>query len=226
MELGDPEPAGVGPVAVVVQRQERLGLRGPGLPAEQDRLVPVGQVGVDAANIRRAACRSRLASVGRPDRVPAPVARATSHSSAAATCAARGLGRRLLRGLDDHPDLLHPQLPGGERLPGRGVLVLQQPRQPQPAGHLLPGAPGQPRQPGIGPGLRGLLGHPPPVRLRRQTPTATPPPATPTAPAPRPARPARRRRAPRPAPARPAPELPGLAPPVARPGSAGGGAGR
>ena len=39
-----------------------------------------------AANIRRAACRSRLASVGRPDLVPAPVARATSHSSAAATC--------------------------------------------------------------------------------------------------------------------------------------------
>ena len=48
MELGDPEPAGERAVAVVVERQERLGLRGPGLPAEQDRLVPVGQVEVEA----------------------------------------------------------------------------------------------------------------------------------------------------------------------------------
>jgi hypothetical protein len=39
------------------------------------------------ANIRRAACRNRLAPNPRPDRVPAPVALATSHSSAAATCA-------------------------------------------------------------------------------------------------------------------------------------------
>ena len=38
---------GVGAVAVVVQGQEGLGLGGAGLPAQQDRLVPVGQVGVD-----------------------------------------------------------------------------------------------------------------------------------------------------------------------------------
>jgi hypothetical protein len=47
VELGDPEPTAIGAVAVVVQRQERLGLGRARLATEQDRLVPVGEVGVD-----------------------------------------------------------------------------------------------------------------------------------------------------------------------------------
>ncbi len=38
------------------------------------------------SNIRRAACRSRFAFIGRPDRDPTPVAFATSAASAAASC--------------------------------------------------------------------------------------------------------------------------------------------
>ena len=121
-----------------------------------------------AANIRRAACRSRLASRPRPDRVPAPVALATSHSSAAATCTAVASTGACSAALHDHPDLLDPQLPGRERLPGRGVVSCNSRANRNPPAACSRVRPGQPRQPRIGPGLRGRLGHPPPVGLGRQ----------------------------------------------------------
>ena len=39
-------------------------------------------------------------------------------------------GGEPLRGADDHPGLVHPDRPGRERRPGRGVLLGEEPGQP------------------------------------------------------------------------------------------------
>jgi hypothetical protein len=165
VELGDPEPAGVGAVAVVVQGQERLDLRGPGLAAQQDRLVPDREVVVDRGE-HPAGGLPQPPGVGRPTGPGAvPGGPVDQPPLRRGDLLAGRLGRRLLGGVHDHPDLLDPQPAGRERLPRRGVPLLQQPGQPQPARGLLPRGPGQPGQPRIGAGLRGLLGHPTAVRL-------------------------------------------------------------
>jgi hypothetical protein len=64
----------------------------------------------------------------------------------------------LLGGVDDDADLLEPQRPARERLAGRGVLLGQQPRDPQPTGGLGAGGAGEPGDPGVGAGLGGGLG--------------------------------------------------------------------
>jgi hypothetical protein len=74
----------------------------------------------------------------------------------------------LLGGVDDDPDLVQPDLAGGESLAGSGVLLGQQPGQSQPAGGLLACRPGQPRQPGVGAGLGRGLGHAASVGVGRQ----------------------------------------------------------
>ena len=124
-----------------------------------------------AANIRRAACRSRF-GVHRPPRAGTGPGRLGHQPLLGGTHLHCGrLGRRLLDGVEDHPHLLQSELTGRERLPGRGVGVAQQPRDPQTTGGLFPGAAGEPRQPGVGTGLRGLIGHPTPVGLGRQSQT-------------------------------------------------------
>ena len=72
-----------GAVAVVVQGQERLGLRGAGLAAEQDRLVPVGQVDVDGGEHPPRRLPQPLGVQAASGPGAGPVALATSHSSAA-----------------------------------------------------------------------------------------------------------------------------------------------
>ena len=78
--------------------------------------------------------------VGRPDRVPGTGGLGHQPLLRRGDLRRGGLGRCLLGGVDDHPDLLDPQPPGRERLPSRAYRLLQQPREPQPAGRLLPGA--------------------------------------------------------------------------------------
>ncbi len=167
VQLGDAEPAAERAVAVVVEGEERLGLRGPGLPTEQDRLVPVGQVTVDRGEHAPSGLAQSL-------RVQPPTGAGAGSGGPGHEPLLRlgqlggtGLGRGLLGGVHDHPHLVHPQRTGRERRPRRGVLLLQQPCDPQSTGHLLARARRPACQPGIGAGLGGLRGHLSPIGLGR-----------------------------------------------------------
>ena len=69
-----------------------------------------------------------------------------------------GPGRGAVGGVDDHPDLAGAQPASGERLAGRGVLLLQRLRDPESSGEDLARVAGEPGQPGVGAGVGGLVG--------------------------------------------------------------------
>ena len=172
VELRDPELAGPGAVAVVVQGQERLPVGAGLLPGEHLELVVVGQLSVHGVEHPAGGLPEPLGV----HRLPGPGACSggLAHQELLGPRHLLGGGPLggLLGGVHDHPHLLDPQPPGGERVLGGGVLGLQQPTQPQPRSLGLPGRAEQPGQPGVGPGGRtthvGVVGDPAGLGRRRQ----------------------------------------------------------
>ena len=165
---GDHELPGPGAVAVVAQAEPGLGLGGAFLAAEHHVLVGDHQlVGDRGAHPVR--------GPPQPLRVPGAVVAGAVAGALGDQPLLRhrhllggGRGGDLLGGTDDDPDLLDPQPPGRERLPGRGVLLRQQAGEPDPSGGGLPGGAGQRRHPRIRAGRRVPLGQRPGVRLGLQ----------------------------------------------------------
>jgi hypothetical protein len=130
VELRDLEPTGPGSVAVVVQRQVRLGLSGPRLPAEQDRLMPVGEVEVDTGEHPAGGLPQPLGVHRAATSVADPGGLADQPLLRLPDLLGGGLGGRLLSGVHDHAYLLRPDLAGRERRTSNRVLLLQQAGDP------------------------------------------------------------------------------------------------